>query len=64
MSVGDAFKKHDVGEKVGSDAGGRVGMMWAKVEEARSRGGDGVTVGEVDSFHGGEIAPDDILLCV
>ena len=34
------------------------------MEEARSRGGDGVTVGEVDSFHGGEIAPDDILLCV
>ena len=34
------------------------------MEEAPSRGGDGVTVGEVGSCHGGGLAPDAIILCV
>ena len=34
------------------------------MEEAPSHGGDGVTMGEVGSFHGGGLAPDAILLSV
>ena len=34
------------------------------MEEAPSCGGDGVTVGEVSSFHGDGLAPDAILLHV
>ena len=34
------------------------------MEEATRRGGDGVPMGEVGSFHGGGLAPYAILLCV
>ena len=64
VSDGDTFMKRNLGEKIGSDDGVRVDLVWAKVEEAPSCGRGGVTVAKVGSFHGGGIAPGDILLRV
>ena len=64
VSSSDAFRNSTLGEKVRADCGFGVNVVWAKLEEAPSRSGDGFTVGEVGSFHGGGIVPDIILLCV
>ena len=62
MSAGDAFRKCSLGEKIGTYGGVRVRMVRVKVKEASRCGGDGVTVGEVGSFHGGGLAPDAIIM--
>ena len=64
VSFGDVFMKSTIGEKIGADGGVKVGLVWEKVEEAPSRDGYVVTMGEVSIFHGGELAPDATLLCV
>ena len=59
-----AFGGRTRGGKVWADGDVRVRVLLAEVEEALSRGQDWVLVSMAGHLHGGEIAPDAVLLHV